>query len=134
MDKYTELVINKIPELGFVNLLSHIYQTVGLCFDVDISKFKTNCNGYVVERFDKSDTAGKISCVPLSILMELVDKKILNKPDSTKTNLEIKSELVEELIKNSKGFEDIVTIPTSIPMHYFFKTMLKEKISKATSL
>ncbi|QGM48741.1 MPPV-117 virion core proteinase [Magpiepox virus 2] len=131
MDRYTELVINKIPELGFVNLLSHIYQTVGLSYDIDVSKFKTNCNGYVVERFDNSETAGKVSCVPISILLELVDRKILSKPDTSKTEIDIKEDLVNELIENTNGFEDIMTIPTSIPMRYFFKPVLREKVSKA---
>ncbi|AUD40186.1 virion core peptidase [Flamingopox virus FGPVKD09] len=131
MDKYTELVINKIPELGFVNLLSHIYQTVGLCSSIDISKFKTNCNGYVVERFDKSETAGKVSCVPISILIELVERGMLSKPDNSKSQLEVKTDLVNELMSKNNGFEDIMTIPTSIPMKYFFKPVLKEKVSKA---
>ncbi|ARE67608.1 SWPV1-099 [Shearwaterpox virus] len=131
MDRYTELVINKIPELGFVNLLSHIYQTVGLCHDIDVSKFKNNCNGYVVERFDKSETAGKVSCVPISILLELVDRKILTKPDTSKSELEVKEDLVSELLQNNNGFEDIITIPTSIPMKYFFKPVLREKVSRA---
>ncbi|QRY18916.1 ORF-46 [Teiidae poxvirus 1] len=130
MDKYTELVINKIPELGFVNLLSHIYQTVGLCHDTDVSKFKTNCNGYVVDRFDLSDTAGKVSCVPISVLLELVERGLLSKPEK-KTNLEIKEDLVTELLAKSSGFEEIMTIPTRIPMKYFFKPILREKVSKA---
>ncbi|QHR82587.1 virion core protease [Brazilian porcupinepox virus 1] len=135
MDRYTDLVINKIPELGFTNLLSYIYSESGLCFNLDISKFLTNCNGYVVDKYDKSKSAGKVSCIPLSILLELVDSghidvngNGINIKDTDE--IELKKKLVKVLKKKYNNME-IFNMKTSIPIEYFFKPELKEKVSKA---
>ncbi|AUI80618.1 virion core protein [White-tailed deer poxvirus] len=137
MDRYTDLVINKIPELGFTNLLSYIYSESGLCFNLDISKFLTNCNGYVIEKYDKSKTAGKISCIPLSILLELTKLKYLSLPQnknitdlSEEDDIQLKINLVNQL-KENYSIEEIFQFQTSIPIEYFFKPKLREKISKA---
>ncbi|AAK85009.1 putative virion core protein [Lumpy skin disease virus] len=140
MDRYTDLVVNKIPELGFTNLLSYIYSESGLCFNLDISKFLTNCNGYVVEKYDKSVTAGKESCIPLFLLLELVDLKYLennyqkdkdNVINNNEYELSLKKYLVNQLKNKYKNIQEIFNFPTSIPIEYFFKPKLKEKISKA---
>ncbi|APG58263.1 core protease I7 [BeAn 58058 virus] len=106
MDRYTDLVINKIPELGFTNLLSYIYSESGLCYNIDMSKFLTNCNGYVVDKFDKSKTAGCVSCIPISILLELVDSGYIDIPpninpktSTLESELILKKELVSRLKK-----------------------------------
>ncbi|AAR07404.1 48L [Yaba monkey tumor virus] len=135
MDRYTDLVINKIPELGFTNLLCYVYSESGLCFNLDISKFLTNCNGYVVDKYDKSETAYKVSCIPFSLLMELVESGHLNiktvKNGSRDNELELKKILVEQLKKKYKNIQDIFNFPTSIPIEYFFKPKLRERVSKA---
>ncbi|QHG62608.1 virion core cysteine protease [Cetacean poxvirus 1] len=137
MDRYAELVISKIPELGFTNLLHHIYSIVGLCTNLDISKFITNCNGYVVEKYDQSETAGKVSCIPISILLQLVKSKHLSLCDDTSTSLsyeeelQVKQKLVTQLKSKYKTIDAIFNLPTSIPISYFFKPKLHEKISKA---
>ncbi|ASK51253.1 Viral core cysteine proteinase [Eptesipox virus] len=135
MDRYTDLVVSKIPELGFTNLLSYIYSVAGLSSSIDISKFTTNCNGYIIDKFDKSKTAGKIACVPISILLELVDKKILSMPkinnDSVEAEYIIKTELVKDLKKKYNTVEKVFELETSIPIEYFYKPKLREKISKA---
>ncbi|ATI21156.1 virion core cysteine protease [Eastern grey kangaroopox virus] len=133
MDRYTDLVINKIPELGFVNLLSHIYTIVGLSANIDVSKFANNCNGYVVERLDRSETAGKVSCIPLALLSELVTAGHLQEPPERLLRgpeLELKTFLVGEL-RALGSFEDICRLPTSIPLAYFFKPRLRERVSRA---
>ncbi|QDJ95021.1 viral core cysteine proteinase [Hypsugopox virus] len=135
MDRYTDLVVSKIPELGFTNLLCYIYSVAGLSSFIDISKFTTNCNGYVIDKFDKSKTAGKISCIPISMLLELANKKILNMPkiknDSIESEYMIKSELVKDLKQKYDSIEKIFDLDTSIPLEYFFKPKIREKISKA---
>ncbi|AMB17876.1 m43L [Myxoma virus] len=134
MDRYTDLVINKIPELGFTNLLSYIYSESGLCFNLDISNFLTNCNGYVVNKYDSSATAGKVSCIPLFALLELVDSGNLYMPaseDEKSDELRLKTYLVRQLVDTYKTPQKIFELRTSVPMEYFFKPKLNEKISKA---
>ncbi len=138
MDRYTDLVIRKIPELGFTNLLCHVYSIVGLCSNIDVSKFTTNCNGYVVDRYDKSLSAGKVSCIPLSILLELVKsghlpqkESVLTKAETLEEELIQKTELVSLLKEKYKTVDVVFKLPTSVPLSYFFKPRLCEKISKA---
>ncbi|QQG31535.1 Virion core protein [Swinepox virus] len=138
MERYTDLVINKIPELGFTNLLSYIYSESGLCFNLDISKFLTNCNGYVIDRYDKSYSAGKVSCIPISILLELVKSKYLDISDDIKTNpnsideeISLKRYLINRLKNQYDSIQKIFELPTSVPIQYFFKPKLKEKVSRA---
>ncbi|AEN03644.1 essential viral core cysteine proteinase [Yokapox virus] len=130
MDRYTDLVISKIPELGFTNLLCHIYSLAGLCTSIDISKFLTNCNGYVMEKYDKSETVGKVSCIPIGMMLELVESGHLNPPQS-RNELDKKKELTYQLKTKFNSIYDIFDLPTSIPLAYFFKPRLREKVSKA---
>ncbi|WFD73357.1 Viral core cysteine proteinase, partial [Monkeypox virus] len=130
MERYTDLVISKIPELGFTNLLCHIYSLAGLCSNIDVSKFLTNCNGYVVEKYDKSTTAGKVSCIPIGMMLELVESGHLSRPNSS-DELDQKKELTDELTTRYHSIYDVFELPTSIPLAYFFKPQLREKVSKA---
>nr|WGO62677.1 viral core cysteine proteinase [Wadden Sea poxvirus] len=138
MDRYTDLVISKIPELGFTNLLYHIYSVVGLSSNIDVSKFVTNCNGYLIDKYDKSVTAGKVSCIPISLLLELSDSGFITnsyKNQHSLTVLEnemlLKQELIKQLKEKYNSIEKIFELPTSIPLEYFFKPKLREKVSKA---
>ncbi|AWU47093.1 Virion core cysteine protease [Sea otter poxvirus] len=140
MERYADLVISKIPELGFTNLLYHIYSVVGLCTTLDISKFITNCNGYVVDRFDKSRSAGKVSCIPISELMSMAKSGLLNVPsalhslnenDTEDSEIQQKQKLVNALLAQYTTVKDIFSLSTSIPLYMFFKPYLREKISKA---
>lgn len=118
MERYTDLVISKIPELGFTNLLCHIYSLAGLCSNIDVSKFLTNCNGYVVEKYDKSTTAGKVSCIPIGMMLELVESGHLSRPNSS-DELDQKKELTDELKTRYHSIYDVFELPTSIPLAYF---------------
>ncbi|ANS71137.1 virion core cysteine protease [Pteropox virus] len=141
MDRYTDLVINKIPELGFTNLLYNIYSVVGLCTPLDVSKFATNCNGYVVERFDKSKSAGLVSCIPIGELLALAKNNLLKvipevqKPITESTTLdeelEKKKELVLALKRQYPNFKDVINLPSKIPLSFYFKPQLREKVSHA---
>lgn len=131
MERYADLVVSKIPEMGFTNLLCHIYHTVGLSASLDVSRFTTNCNGYVVARLDPSPSAGKVSCVPIAQLMELVRSKHLPAPDPNAAELDAKQFLVAALKKKYPRFEDVCALPTSVPLTYFFKPKLRERVSRA---
>lgn len=131
MERYADLVVSKIPEMGFTNLLCHIYHTVGLSAGIDVSQFTTNCNGYVVSRLDPSPSAGKVSCVPIAQLLELVRSKHLPSPDSGADELATKEFLVDALKKKYPRFEDVCELPTSVPLAYFFKPRLRERVSRA---
>ncbi|QGN68050.1 virion core cysteine protease [Equine molluscum contagiosum-like virus] len=131
MDRYTDLVINKIPELGFTNLLCHIYSIAGLSAHIDVAHFTTNCNGYVLQRLDESASAGRVSCIPLRLLLELVRSRHLPAPRAQDDELETKRELVAALKQRYPSFEQVCQLPTSVPIAYFFKPPLREKISRA---
>ncbi|AAC55177.1 MC049L [Molluscum contagiosum virus subtype 1] len=132
MDRYTDLVINKIPELGFTNLLCHIYSLAGLSAHIDVAQFTTNCNGYVLQRLDPSPSAGLVSCIPLAQLLELVSSRHLPAPRAApEDELAVKRELVAALRVRYPSFEEVCRLPTSVPLAYFFKPPLREKVSRA---
>ncbi|AIZ77286.1 putative virion core protease [Parapoxvirus red deer/HL953] len=142
MDRYTDLVVSKIPEMGFTNLLCHIYSVVGLSAFLDVSKFKTNCNMYVVERFDKSATAGKVTCIPLAALMDFAKRGLIDAAPgpaaaaapaaerSPQDEEALKSALLENL-KRRHSFREAVSLEWTVPLMYFFKPSLREKVSAA---
>ncbi|CCD83225.1 processing peptidase-cysteine peptidase MEROPS peptidase family C57 (clan CE) [Squirrelpox virus] len=142
MDRYTDLVISKIPELGFTNLLCHIYSIAGLCTTIDVSRFVTNCNGYVIERLDKSPTAGRVSCVPIGELLALVraghlpPPRTLPAPSDADPEAALAAELARkrELVNALRARfspEDAMRLTGTVPLAYFFKPRLREKVSRA---
>ncbi|WIF30394.1 virion core protease [Orf virus] len=132
MDKYTDLVVSKIPELGFTNLLCHIYSVVGLSAHLDVSNFKTNCNGYVVRRFDESATAGRVSCIPLAALLDFAKRGLIDAapPDTENDEVAQKTALLASL-KGRYGFREAIALEWKVPLGFFFKPSLREKVSEA---
>ncbi|ASC55603.1 virion core protease-like protein [Seal parapoxvirus] len=133
MDRYTDLVVSKIPELGFTNLLCHIYSVVGLSAYLDVANFRTNCNGYVVQRFDTSATAGKVTCIPLAALLDLAKRGLIEaatpaEAEGDETSL--KTALLDNL-KRRYSFREAVSLEWTVPLLFFFKPSLREKVSEA---
>lgn len=55
--------------------LYHTYCTQRKALRLDINLLTTNCNGYVLNKFDKSETSGKVSCIPYNVLKDLLKEK-----------------------------------------------------------
>ncbi|WOC29286.1 virion core protease [Equine parapoxvirus] len=131
MDRYTDLVVSKIPELGFTNLLCHIYSVVGLSVHLDVANFKTNCNGYVVRRFDKSPSAGQVTCIPLAALLDLARRGVIAPAGAQERDeLSLKAALLESL-KRRFSFREAMALEWAVPLAFFFKPSLREKVSEA---
>ncbi|WZD66029.1 virion core protease [Bovine papular stomatitis virus] len=133
MDRYTDLVVSKIPEMGFTNLLCHIYSVVGLSAYLDVSNFKTNCNGYVVKRFDTSASAGKVTCLPLAALLDFAKRGLIDAvaPEQAAEDEVAQKTVLLENLKRKFSFREAVTLEWTVPLMYFFKPSLREKVSAA---
>lgn len=66
----------KIPENGFTHSLYTLYSINNKAIKMDISSMFNNCNMTLINKYDKSSTAGKVSCIPISILESLCNSKI----------------------------------------------------------
>lgn len=71
-----------------------------------------------MEKYDKSTTAGKVSCIPIGMMLELVESGHLSRPNSS-DELDQKKELTDELKTRYHSIYDVFELPTSIPLAYF---------------
>ncbi|AVD69212.1 ORF093 [Saltwater crocodilepox virus] len=132
MEKYTDLVINKIPELRFANLLYSIYSVVNLATRFDVSKFCTNCNTLFLEKVDDSATRERVTCIPLAVLRGLAARRVISAPaDAPADELAEKTALFEDLRRRFPTRRDLFALRTEVPIAYCFKPWLREKVSRA---
>lgn len=61
----------RYPETGYNKLVDDFFTRTKMIPDLKLEKWNTNCNFYILDKYDKSPTQGKVTCIPLDFLRSM---------------------------------------------------------------
>lgn len=117
----------KIAETGLNRCIDDYFSKSDIIVDINLSKWKTNCNYYILQKHDNSDTSGLITCIPIDYLRKKVKSK-----EPVVSELEEKKDLFKLFLKKGYNMNDLEKIKyNNISLSSFYKPfLLQSSLSK----